>query len=350
MQQRRWVIYIAGAITLLVFIPWVLLGPLAWLIAGDTVRVLEDKKERADAINDVRERILTTGLALGAVAAGLWGGLTYRLSRREQVTDRFARAVSQLASDKIDERIGGIYALEHVMSESAQDHESIVQVLSAFIRGHARPPVDPADASRQRPATQQEEPTTDVQAALTVLSRREERTETKPIDLRGAWLPGADLQGARLWGARLDAANLQGAHLERAQLQGAGMLGTKLREAHLEHANMRDAKLGDLRVRHAAELQDAWLFHADLRDAELSWSDLRGAWLGGANLQDAVLIRADLRGALLAPGKKTLGPGTEDYHDEGVCKVTAEDLAGAVIDDTTVLPAGMRENIQSSEE
>ncbi|MGW5686571.1 hypothetical protein [Nonomuraea sp. NPDC003754] len=51
-----------------------------------------------------------------------------------QVTDRFGKAVGQLASDKLEERLGGIHALEHVMSESAVDHTAVIGVLCSFVR------------------------------------------------------------------------------------------------------------------------------------------------------------------------------------------------------------------------
>ena len=54
------------------------------------------------------------------------------------MTDRYTRAIKQLGSDKLDVRIGGIYALERIARDSARDHTTVMEVLAAFIREHSR--------------------------------------------------------------------------------------------------------------------------------------------------------------------------------------------------------------------
>ena len=56
------------------------------------------------------------------------------------MTDRYTKAVEQLGSDKLDVRIGGIYALERIARDSARDHPAVMEVLTAFIREHSREP------------------------------------------------------------------------------------------------------------------------------------------------------------------------------------------------------------------
>jgi hypothetical protein len=86
------------------------LGPVSWLIAGTSVMRLHGV-DQADAINAVRQPMLT-GLAGAAALVALGFTVrTYYLSRRGQVTDRFGKAISQLASNKLEERLGGIHAL-----------------------------------------------------------------------------------------------------------------------------------------------------------------------------------------------------------------------------------------------
>jgi hypothetical protein len=48
--------------------------------------------------------------------------------------------VALLASDKMAERVGAVYALEHVMVESPVDHDTVVNVLATF---------NPSSASRE---------------------------------------------------------------------------------------------------------------------------------------------------------------------------------------------------------
>jgi hypothetical protein len=46
-------------------------------------------------------------------------------------------------ADKLDVRLGGIYALERIAKGSKRDHPTVVEVLSAFVREHAQPPTQP---------------------------------------------------------------------------------------------------------------------------------------------------------------------------------------------------------------
>jgi hypothetical protein len=50
------------------------------------------------------------------------------------VTDPYTKAIEQLGSGKLDVRIGAIYALERVARDSARDHQTVIEVLTAFIR------------------------------------------------------------------------------------------------------------------------------------------------------------------------------------------------------------------------
>ena len=64
------------------------------------------------------------------------------------MTDRYTKAIEQLGSDKLDVRIGGIYALERIARDSARDHPTVMEVLTAFIREHSR---EPMAADHQNP-------------------------------------------------------------------------------------------------------------------------------------------------------------------------------------------------------
>jgi hypothetical protein len=230
---------VGGLIAVLLLL-WLVLGPLTWLVAGETVRQIPDLKDRAAAMNDVRQSIIGSVAGLGALTALIFTARSYLLSREGQVTDRFTKAVGQVASERTDERIGGVYALERVMIDSPRDHYTVVEVLSAFIREHARIPENQSTSN---------EVAADVQAALTVLGRRPERpqSEPRPVNLIRTWLPRADLRDARLRGVVLCGANLQGADLIRTQLQGA----------HLDGADLRDTRgLTTTQVSNARGLDD----------------------------------------------------------------------------------------------
>jgi hypothetical protein len=109
----------------------------------------------------------------------------HELDQQRQIAERFARAVDQLGHERLDVRLGGIYALESVANDSSRDQAPVAEVLSAFVRGHAPwPPKQPsADASLDNTRPLREK-APDVQAALTVLGRCERpRSGPRRLDL-----------------------------------------------------------------------------------------------------------------------------------------------------------------------
>ena len=110
------------------------------------------------------------------------------------------RATRGIGSDKLAVRIGGIYALERIARDSARDHPAGMEVLTAFIREHSHkewPPPGP-DGGELVPS-----PRSDVQAAVTVVGRRDAKRDIRRINLVGADLVGANLADADLTGAYL---------------------------------------------------------------------------------------------------------------------------------------------------
>jgi hypothetical protein len=254
-----------------------------------------------------RGRLVAFGAGLFAAGALIYTARNFTLSRRTfelteqgQVTDRYTKAIEQLGSDKgLDVRIGGIYALERIARDSPRrDHPTIMEVLAAFIRDRSREQWPPAEP-HAKPPEQTTRP--DVQAAATVIGRRDTRYDTQAIDLHGANLPHADLTfadliSARLHGARLNNAHITGAHLNNAHLNDAhlnnahlndaGLVGAHLNGAHLNHADLTgaylhldpaDADFGDRVLFDVDPTDDARFLDADLTGADLTGADLTGA-------------------------------------------------------------------------
>jgi len=146
--------------------------------------------------------------------------------REGQVTDRYTKAIEQLGSDKLHVRIGGVYALERVARDSARDHPTVMEVLTAFIRYQSREQWPPPDAGGRERSTRP-----DVQAAVTVVGRRDAKRDKRKINLYNANLTRADLRGANLNGA-----TLRYAILTRADLRDAILVDADLRDAHLRDA------------------------------------------------------------------------------------------------------------------
>jgi uncharacterized protein YjbI with pentapeptide repeats len=213
----------------------------------------------------------------------------------KQITERFTKAVEQLGSQEIAIRLGGIYALERIANNSKDDHWTIMEVLTAFVRENRSLKEEEEGEREQLPKIP-----TDIQAALTVIGRRnwENEEENQRIDLHNTDIRGADLTGAivrriNLFGADLREAKLFGANLERAYLRQA-----KLQEAVLCQARLHEADLAE------ANLEKAHLMQAKLPGTDLNGAKLKSANLGGANLHQTILFqanleKANLRGAFL---------------------------------------------------
>jgi Pentapeptide repeats (8 copies) len=132
----------------------------------------------------------------------------------------YTKAIEQLGSDKVDVRIGGIYALERIARDSPRDHPTVMEVLAAFIREHS---------SEQPPRPAGEEPRADtpgllapgdIQAAVSVIGKRNAVYDQRRLVLYRADLADADLTDANFEGAYLVRVRLTGAALQRVRLQG----------------------------------------------------------------------------------------------------------------------------------
>ena len=321
-RHTRWLACAAASLLALTFV-WALFVPLAdWLAHHDIGSAGEPLHETA--VDNARGRLLTLGAGLVAVAALVFTALNFSLLRRNseqadqwqrrthelteqgQVTDRYTKAIEQLGSEKLDVRIGGIYALERVARDSARDHPTVMEVLGAFIREHSherRPPPGPGGVEPERSTRP------DVQAALTVVGRQDAKRVIQPIDLTDADLTGARIVGnfadAVLSGADLTGANLAG-DLARGILAAAGMPDAVL-TVDLSGATV-EAVSGDSVDVSREILSGVDLTRAVLNNANLVGADLLFATLTDAHLNNADLTSADLTGALLS-GASLRGAG-----------------------------------------
>jgi hypothetical protein len=286
---------IAAALTTLVIVP-IWLHP--QLPATELSQVTDAEKRvalqqaQAQLQNETRATLLQgfAGLVLVAGALATWRQVN--INRHGQITERITRAVDQLAGNRMDVRVGGIFALERVALNSAEDRNFVTAIITAFVRtqapwtapnrtGHQHQPV-PTDDGPPWTGTRSR----DVQDALYVIARRPRPHNTWPpflsfSDLSHARMGNRDWSGitcqytnlTRAWmpNARLDGALLDGSDLRHAHLAGASLVNTKLTGAHLEGANLQNA---DLR---GTDLTDTCLNNADLtgiqRNQHTKWPD-----------------------------------------------------------------------------
>ncbi|MEU7527067.1 pentapeptide repeat-containing protein [Saccharothrix sp. NPDC042600] len=217
--------------------------------------------------------ITSLGVLLGVAftAFGLvYTARTLESAREGQLTDRYSKAVEQLASPAVEVRLGGIYALERLASDSPRDRPTVRDVLAAYLRNRdfCAPPPNPTCTASIRDMYVSSTTTplaTDLTAALTTALALTADGDD-PLDLTGARFPRAQFPET----ARLRRVDLSSADLAFAAF-GGDLSSSTFRNACLTYGRLHDV---DLR---GADLTGADLYHADLAGARLDGADLRGA-------------------------------------------------------------------------
>jgi hypothetical protein len=177
-----------------------------------------------------------------------------QVAQEGQITERFTRAIEQLGSAEMAIRLGGIYALERIANDSDKDYWPIIETLTAYVRENAPWGEPTSEAAATAP-----KPATDIQAILTVLGRRKyryEQGENEPLNLRNTYLRSAGLRGAHLERGLLMRAHLGQADLMEAHLEGACFIATDLTGANLVRAHLEQCVLWNARLE-GADLSEA---------------------------------------------------------------------------------------------
>ena len=329
--------------------------PFIWQLPENQVQNLPQypsltEKDRAELINTYRDTLLRNLIGSIGTVATITGGIVLYLNFRNAnkntklaaerldmdskkilkeaelaesrlTAERFSRAIEQIGSENIHVRLGGIYSLEQIAKDSPDDHWTVIEVLTAFIRENS--PAEQRRLQRQTLAasylSNQEGNlnennglsivTTDIQAALTVIGRRrlmkEDGTcnDKGKLELNNTNLSGANLYKANLNNANLFGANLSGTSLNKANLSSANLFGANLRESYLIKANLSGTNLSGAKLLDAnlneVKLGGSNLSNADLSNADLSNAGLSKAYLRSANLDGTSLFESNLRGANL---------------------------------------------------
>jgi hypothetical protein len=228
---------------------------------------------------------------------------TLKSTKEEQYTGRYAKAIEELGNkDSVDVRLGGIFALENLVTHSPRDYgDTATQVLAAYVRTHIR------EHAHRPPGGNRPMPSADVRAALEALGHcpYDPENPKKCYEDKDLWrldADGLDLQrmnfantylvDAHLSNSKLTDANLNGANLSYANLSKATLPGVYLRSADLSYAILANVNLvkGSL---NKAILRQANLKNANLKGVDLSGADLLGADLSGADLSGAKGIKPD---------------------------------------------------------
>ena len=244
------------------------------------------------------------------------------VSRRAQITDRFADALEKLSdTDNILKRIGGIHALESIAKDSPADHWRIMEIFTDFIRINT---TDKSYIESQNDSSpENRKPRADIQQILNAIGRRSRAYgigESRRLDLTGANLDGADLRGANLEGVIFRKADLCKATFLNAHLRGAIFSEAKLEKANFNLADLKDAvfyqaDLKDSKFRHAildktsfaktqmqnASFEETRLKRVYFTNAVLDDASFEGACLNKCDFSGAKVNRTKLKGAVMSP-------------------------------------------------
>jgi len=245
----------------LVVLAMLLLG--LWLVPKWQVRALKNLTdvERFKLQNEAR-KLMAEILGGALVLVGLffsWQTIkstsqNLKISQEGQITERLTKAVEQLGRGDEDKkpsnlaiRLGGIYGLERIASDSEQDYWPIIELLTAYLKQNALWDNKSSDEN----LNEIPDPGLDIQAVLTALGRRKysfEAGEDKQLQLGGTNLRRANLNGGNFKGvnftlAHLELARMTGTHLEDSDLRFADLRGATLDQAYLTRANLCGADL-----------------------------------------------------------------------------------------------------------
>jgi hypothetical protein len=119
-----------GVVALLAVVIWV--PKVSFIQPGGLTKATDRAKAESDLRGHLLQALAGLVLAVGAFYTGRTFAQNrkeqdrnYALAREGQHTERFTRAVSQLADEKLDVRLGGIYALERIARDSETYYEPV---------------------------------------------------------------------------------------------------------------------------------------------------------------------------------------------------------------------------------
>jgi hypothetical protein len=138
-KRLAWVLLIAIVFWLVIWaIP-------SWLIREPTV----SGAERYKAMTDTRTAMIAFIMAVGAAGGLAYTGRTFRLSQVGQLTGRFQSASTQLGDKNVVVQLAGLHAMTRLADEWAEQRQTCVDVLCAYLRVSGYLPLDEPEHQRE---------------------------------------------------------------------------------------------------------------------------------------------------------------------------------------------------------
>jgi hypothetical protein len=196
----------------------------------------------------------------------------------------------------IESRLGALYSLERLLSESEKDQRAILETLCAYIRENSPLPlsVDNNEAGKPHASEMVPAPTrrSDVQAAITIIGRRPEQLRMRSqregwnLDFREANFIGydfsklnydrSDFSGSFLNDAKMPSASFVNSIFSHTDLSGADMTNTNFQVSTFEKCKVKKALIKE------TDFSLAIIIRTDLREATIESLNI-----SGANLEEA---------------------------------------------------------------
>src|SRR5437763_535594 len=105
-RTRIALVSVCGMLLVVALIPTVITWAPHWLASASRLNA----DQRAAEVGRVRTALLAVFAGSLAAIGAIYTARPFALNRQGQITERFTRAVDQLGDDKLEVRLGGIYA------------------------------------------------------------------------------------------------------------------------------------------------------------------------------------------------------------------------------------------------
>jgi len=204
----------------------------------------EPKKKKKDFL-PVLQAAVSGVTAIVAVCGILLSYQTFLLTADEKEaqreaarSNRFASAIEHLRDDSLAIRMGALYELQKLCSDSKEESEKMVSILAPFVREHI-------EDEKWLIGTEHNQINRDVYLAGDILSQayteygiraKLDYLQAEDLDLSDLYLQGANLEFAYFEDANLTWMNFDGAIIRGANFLGATFYGAQFLEVDIAHA------------------------------------------------------------------------------------------------------------------
>ena len=222
-----------------------------------------------------------------------------QLQQRGQASDRYLKAVEQLAAPTPDLRLGGIYALDQLYNDSPLDTAQIVSVLLAYIRNHAPVATCPRVPERTAMVVPLQapdygyEPPADIQAAIRVIGRRPVPA-ARALDLSRLCLRQLNMTGLYFIQANFRASYAVDASLDDTDLTASTFLYSDFERSFFHSAILDNSSLS------TSKFAGSDFEQVSFKYSNISDSDMSGITIADSDFSGSSVVQSNVLGSSFA--------------------------------------------------